>query len=119
MLKHETQVSIADYPNLLKGQSSTKYNNDKDILLFAGIGGKYGLKCWFVDQAGIKKSEPDDAILFQRVNFLMVFLRKVIYLYAIQSCYNFIWSADLLSSPHPLPLQITHLPVVYLHSRNL
>lgn len=45
MLKHETQVSIADYPNLLKGQSSTKYNNDKDILLFAGIGGKYGLKC--------------------------------------------------------------------------
>lgn len=39
MLKHETQVSIADYPNLLKGQSSTKYNNDKDILLFAGIGG--------------------------------------------------------------------------------
>lgn len=41
MLKHETQVSIADYPNCLKGQSSTKYNNDKDILSFAGIGGKY------------------------------------------------------------------------------
>lgn len=41
MLKHETQVSIADYPNHLKGQSSTKYNNNKGVLWFARIGRKY------------------------------------------------------------------------------
>lgn len=40
MFEHETKLSIADYLNHLKGQSSKKYGNDKDISWFGGIGGK-------------------------------------------------------------------------------
>lgn len=37
MFEHETQLSIADYLNHLKGQSSKKYSNDKDISWFGGL----------------------------------------------------------------------------------
>lgn len=40
MFEHETQLSIADYLNHHKGQSSEKYNNDKDGLWFGSIEGK-------------------------------------------------------------------------------
>lgn len=40
MFGHETQLSLADYLNHHKGQSSEKYNNDKDILWFGSVEGK-------------------------------------------------------------------------------
>lgn len=60
---------------------------------FYGLLGLEKNKCFYMLICGSKwhlKNEPDDAILFQRVNFSMVFLMKVTYLYATQSCYNFI-----------------------------
>lgn len=58
VLKHDTQVSIADCPNHIKCQSSTKYNNDKDILWFAEIGGKdilLNVDLWI--QLALKKNQ--------------------------------------------------------------